>query len=146
MSTTLASAAACPPARPMTCKRCHRPEGLHCPGCGTCWPDHMCAPTCDAEPEEVAAAAAEIEEWETAREKLAAMPALVNRDWSGPGDLLYRRPAERADEPHTPPLMVTLIKDPCGPLCWHHTEPGDDSERAMRWNRWVPTVRFGGES
>lgn len=48
----------------MTCRRCRRPAELHCPGCTTCWPDYSCAPTCDAEPEEVAAAVEAIEQWE----------------------------------------------------------------------------------
>jgi hypothetical protein len=58
-------------ARP--CRRCRRPFDLHCPGCGTCDPDYTCPPTCDAEPEEVAAAAAAVEQWEEAQARKARL-------------------------------------------------------------------------
>lgn len=50
----------------MTCRRCRRPEDLHCPGCQTCWPDFTCPPTCDADPEAVSAAAEAVDRWEEA--------------------------------------------------------------------------------
>lgn len=54
-----------------TCRRCRRPGDLHCPGCGTCDPDFTCPPTCDADPQEVAAAADAVEQWEQAQAQKA---------------------------------------------------------------------------
>ena len=49
------------------CRRCRKPLHLHCPSCATCWPDHSCSQFCDAEPEEVAEVAEQVDEWETAQ-------------------------------------------------------------------------------
>jgi len=48
----------------LICGGCRRPERLHCPGCGTCWPDHMCALGCDATENEIEAVLDASDEWE----------------------------------------------------------------------------------
>ncbi len=47
------------------CRHCGRAKSLHCPGCGTCWPDHTCALDCDATEVEISAIAEAIEVFES---------------------------------------------------------------------------------
>lgn len=65
----------------MTCRRCGRTAELHCPGCGTCWPDFTCTPDCDAGPALVALVAAGVDEWVEATAK--PLPEQC-RDCGGP--------------------------------------------------------------
>lgn len=50
----------------MNCRRCSKPDALHCPDCDTCWPDHTCSLYCEADPDEIGEVLAAIENWEEA--------------------------------------------------------------------------------
>lgn len=46
------------------CRRCARPDEVHCPGCRACWPGYACSLLCDLEPEELDAAIQRVEDWQ----------------------------------------------------------------------------------
>lgn len=54
------------------CRRCDRPDELHCPDCRACWPGYACSLLCDLDDEHLDAAMERGEQWQELHEPAGA--------------------------------------------------------------------------